>query len=254
MRYPLRLVGGVCAGMIVAGARGGVVPVDLSAYFNSPLKVGYPTGEQTLGGVPFLLGTEESWMWHAHQAGGENPRVLEISLDHGPAVGAYTLMNTYWGQPGPASYVSVTFLGSAGAEATFELVGNVHIRDFLQNFWTNSITSPDTVQVFAANTPEGSVRLDRQYFELPPEFAGQDLAGVVVSDTGANLFQRAFLVGLTLVTPSCSADRDGDGEATVSDLLAYLGAFRGGDADVTGDGQTDVSDLLAYLGAFRAGC
>jgi len=52
----------------------------------------------------------------------------------------------------------------------------------------------------------------------------------------------------------CPADRNGDHAATVDDLLAYLGAFRGADADMDGDGDTDVNDLLAYLGAFRAGC
>ncbi len=58
------------------------------------------------------------------------------------------------------------------------------------------------------------------------------------------------------LTEPCAADFDGDGEASVNDLLGYLGAFRAGDAaaDTDGDGSIDVNDLLAFLGAFRAGC
>ncbi len=54
----------------------------------------------------------------------------------------------------------------------------------------------------------------------------------------------------------CQADFDGDGALGVTDLLAFLGAFRGGaaSADVDGAGGVDVADLLAYLGLFRSGC
>ena len=56
------------------------------------------------------------------------------------------------------------------------------------------------------------------------------------------------------VAPVCLADLNKNGSTDVNDLLAYLGAFRAGDADITGDGATDVNDLLGYLGAFRQGC
>jgi len=55
---------------------------------------------------------------------------------------------------------------------------------------------------------------------------------------------------------ACPADFDGDAQATVNDLLAFLGAFRNAapEADVDASGDITVNDLLAYLGAFRAGC
>jgi len=58
------------------------------------------------------------------------------------------------------------------------------------------------------------------------------------------------------VPGGCAADFDGSGTADVNDLLAFLGAFRAGDAsaDADGGGTVDVNDLLAFLGAFRAGC
>jgi hypothetical protein len=54
--------------------------------------------------------------------------------------------------------------------------------------------------------------------------------------------------------PLCAADMNGDANADVNDLLAFLGAFRDADADFNGDAETNVNDLLAFLGAFRQGC
>lgn len=56
------------------------------------------------------------------------------------------------------------------------------------------------------------------------------------------------------ITETCAADRDGDGRASVADLVMYLGDFGRGDADMDADRDTDVNDLLAYLAAFGAGC
>ncbi len=53
---------------------------------------------------------------------------------------------------------------------------------------------------------------------------------------------------------ACAADWDGSGAADVNDLLAFLGAFRNGEADFDGSGGVDVNDLLGFLGAFRQGC
>ncbi len=52
----------------------------------------------------------------------------------------------------------------------------------------------------------------------------------------------------------CKADWDRTGSVTVNDLLAFLGAFRNGDADYDESGSTTINDLLAFLGAFRTGC
>jgi len=82
-----------------------------------------------------------------------------------------------------------------------------------------------------------------------------DLTGLYIRGEYTHGADSAALDNVVLTVP-CFADRDGDGEATVQDLLDFLGAFRqgGASADATGDGSVTVDDLLAYLGAFRAGC
>lgn len=57
-----------------------------------------------------------------------------------------------------------------------------------------------------------------------------------------------------LAEDDCPVDRNGDGLATVADLIAFLGDFAAGNADMDGDGQTTVADLIAFLQAFGAGC
>jgi hypothetical protein len=51
----------------------------------------------------------------------------------------------------------------------------------------------------------------------------------------------------------CPADLDGDGDVSVTDLLAMLsswGSCAGCDADLTGDSTVDVNDLLALLSSY----
>ncbi len=56
--------------------------------------------------------------------------------------------------------------------------------------------------------------------------------------------------------PTCPADLDRDGEATLFDYLAFLTAFESGDliADFTGDGTLTLADFLAFQNAFDMGC
>lgn len=101
------------------------------------------------------------------------------------------------------------------------------------------------IQIFSAvNTPQ-TVILD---FENTGAF------GFVADPVAEVQSASGVLPGTTPIEDPCPADRDGDGAATVQDLLAYLGSFRAGDADMDGDGETTVTDLLAFLGAFRQGC
>ena len=70
------------------------------------------------------------------------------------------------------------------------------------------------------------------------------------------LFEELDALAVPPDEAGCAADMDGDGQATVNDLLAFLGAFRnqGEGSDFDGNGSVDVNDLLGFLGAFRAGC
>lgn len=66
---------------------------------------------------------------------------------------------------------------------------------------------------------------------------------------------EAFLAVLD-PSPPCAVDLDGDGEATVFDLLIFQNLFDSGDlrADFDGDGVLTLFDYLAFQTAFDAGC
>lgn len=110
---------------------------------------------------------------------------------------AFTLINAVWGQPGPNSYVSLTFNGSNRASFTEPLVGGVNVRDFNQDGYQNSINGTSTVQAWSNGLGQ---RLDRRESILPSEFATQVLASVTVTDSGNEDFSRVLLAALTVST------------------------------------------------------
>ena len=66
-----------------------------------------------------------------------------------------------------------------------------------------------------------------------------------------------LIYGTSIVTlVPCAADRDGDGELTLFDFLAFQNQFDLGDprADLDGDGVLTIFDLLAFQNRFDAGC
>jgi hypothetical protein len=56
--------------------------------------------------------------------------------------------------------------------------------------------------------------------------------------------------------PFCTADINGDGSMTVSDFMAYFGAYQAGNpmADFNDDDRINIQDFLGYLDAFARGC
>lgn len=161
-----------------------------------------PVGNQTFGGVPFDMGggpsLSDPWAYYAHIDAGGNVGSVSETFDIGVfgVTDVYTLMSTFWGAPGPNSYVAVTFNGSEGASITFNLVGNVDLRDYNFNpTYTTIINGTTTTEVF--NNGQGQ-HVDRQQFTLPAEFATQTLTNMVLTDTGQPNFQRVFMTGLTV--------------------------------------------------------
>lgn len=206
----------VCIAAILAAASASTVladfqVIDIDAHRNggrdnSLLANGgsLPVGNQTFGGVPFDMGggpnISDTWAYYAHLDAGSGPGTAIEAFDINVfgVTNVYTLMSTFWGQAGPNSYVSVTFNGSAGATATFNLVGNVDIRDYNFNpMWTTTINGTTTTEVF--NNGAGQ-HVDRQQFALPAAFASQTLTQMIITDTGRPDFQRMFMTGLTVET------------------------------------------------------
>lgn len=163
-----------------------------------------PVGEQVFAGVPFDMGggpsLSDPWAYYAHVDAGGNVGEVSETFDIGifGVTDVYTLMSTFWGAVGPNSYASVTFNGSDGAVAIFNLVGNVDIRDYNFNpSYTTIINGTTTIEVF--NNGQGQ-HVDRQQFTLPAAFATQTLTNMVLTDVGQPNFQRIFMTGLTVET------------------------------------------------------
>jgi uncharacterized protein (TIGR03382 family) len=161
-----------------------------------------PIGNQTFAGVPFDMGggpsLSDPWAYYAHVDAGGNVGAVSETFDINVfgVTDVYTLMSTFWGAAGPNSFVSVTFNGSDGAVATFNLVGNVDLRDYNFNpTYTTVINGTTTIEVF--NNGQGQ-HVDRQQFTLPAAFASQTLTTMVLTDTGQPNFQRVFMTGLTV--------------------------------------------------------
>ncbi|MFI4915639.1 MAG: GC-type dockerin domain-anchored protein [Phycisphaerales bacterium JB060] len=102
--------------------------------------------------------------------------------------------------------------------------------------------------------------------------AGHDVFEVVAATTLAGAFDEidiqpvpaleaigpphAVSTGHAVRIVLCAADRDGDGELTAFDLLAYMNQHAAGDpaADLDADGALTLFDFLAFQNRFQAGC
>jgi hypothetical protein len=216
----------------------------------------YPSGSPVLlGGVPFdIPSTGNNYIETSSLGGGVVSKEFPIGL--GNVAGVHTLINTYWGESGVGTLASLTFEFDDGSTFVKPLDGNVDIRDYYQNFFTNSINGTTTVNVFSTDV-DGSAganpyRLDKQFVDLSA-FADRLLVSMTLTDAGANSVQRTFLAGITvqISTPLCvPADLNCDGVVDAADLGLLLGAWGGASGDLNGDGTTDSIDLAILLGAW----
>jgi hypothetical protein len=174
-------------------------PVDISAWANAWgawNEETFPSGARIIGSVPFLIPDGKKRFWSAgFTDGGGRPVTLTIPLKQPGASKVYFLMNTLWGQPGPRSYITLTFSGNRGAHFEKQLVGGVDVRDFAPAEFTTTINGTTTREVF--NNGRGQV-LDAIEVALPEEFRSQTLEAIAVTDTGRADFQRAALWGVTV--------------------------------------------------------
>ncbi len=214
----------VLASIVIAitgtAARGDLVPVNFSGQANThlqdfpePVPFSYTggidlpnadTGSLTLGGIPFVIPTNGLNGWNSYNAPGPNPIVLDIPVNIFNATTVYTLINTYWGEPGPDSYAKIEFFGTGGAYYEKDLIGGVDIRNYnveapATAAWTQTINGTTTTEVLSYNSFGLGQRLDMQTFVLPASFEGQTLDEIQLTDTGgATLFQRLLLSGVTV--------------------------------------------------------
>jgi hypothetical protein len=189
-------------------------PVDISAEVNSNWcpDVGncstFPFGTQKYDGVTFNIpgSATTSNVWEAYTAagGGSGQVSVTIPVNIANVRTVYTLMNTNWGSA-QTGLLAVTFTGTNGATWTYTPLGNVDIRDYNQDGFTNSIACRLPGGVHQAGTVNAwtngqGQRLDMQIFELPASFKGQTLSSVTITDNGASGVQRSFLAAVTVST------------------------------------------------------
>ncbi|MGH7130446.1 MAG: GC-type dockerin domain-anchored protein [Phycisphaerales bacterium] len=111
---------------------------------------------------------------------------------------------------------------------------------------------PSTFPVTPLPTPNGSQYFNGQYFTAPNQLLEAPFKLVGIARCG--LADVASLGGAAIF----------DGQLTADDIIAFLGAFFGGNlaiADVASlgggsgaDGQLTADDVVAFLGAFFGGC
>ncbi len=138
---------------------GNVTPAYTNVGFNynsslDDIRPGFawPIGDVILDGIPFSI-PEGSNIWNSHDpwVTGPNPRTLDIPVNKYGIDQVYTLINTIGGQPGPTVYAWIEFWGDNGAYYRKDLVGNVDIRDYNLDGWTNSINGTTTINVLLGN-------------------------------------------------------------------------------------------------------
>jgi len=165
---------------------------------------GFPLSSQTyLGGVPFKQSDLQGQVWNgAYLAdgstqSGSSAQTLTINTNVADARGFYSVINTWWGQPGPSSYASLTFNFSDSSSMTKNLVGNVDIRDFNYQTvtYTNQINNTSTRNVYL--NAGSSYALDRQWFDFGVH-SGKTLTSVVFTDSGSWGVQRYLVSGATV--------------------------------------------------------
>lgn len=112
-------------------------------------------------------------------------------------------------------------------------------------------TFPTTIA--AATAPDGT-----HSWTVPDIYTQQGRIRIVARDgvgnTGWDESPADFAINGT--PPPCAADFDGNGEADVSDIFAYLSAWfaQEASADVDGIPGVDVPDIFFFLSVWFAGC
>jgi serine protease inhibitor len=174
--------------------------IDFSSKFNSNPS-SFPgasdlttmtAGNVTYNSVPFFISnwTNTFNSWNAYYEPGNNPRKLIIDVNNQTITELNLLANSFWGSAGPTSYASVELWNNTQMVYQKNLIGNIDIRDYIQNTYTNSINNTSTTNAWN----NGTKRIDNQKIILPNPLL---INKIVVSDTGGDIFQRIFVLAIT---------------------------------------------------------
>jgi hypothetical protein len=210
----------------VLPGRAATTAVPISAETNANLRTynggtSYPVAPTSLsvGGIGFdlaPLGTAADSVGIVQLMTTEETVTIPTNVANPTTV--YTLMNSAWGSNG-ATIGTVTFVGSGGAIATFDLVEGTNIRDHFNGRFNNIATS-------VVSATFGNDRLDRQTFTLPSSFANQTLTQIILTGKGTDKAAGTGQPFLAAVTVSTSGTSTGTNPvpAPAAALLCALGS------------------------------
>jgi len=176
------------------------IPFYYNGFHNGAGDTSTPAGDVTLGGVPFSIPeSPDNNTWYSYNNGnGTNPLTIPVKIYGVQEVD--TLIVTQWGVSGSQT-VKLEFFGDGGAYQAKVLVGDTDIRDWLNSDYTHYINGTTTTNVYTGPSPDFQNRdhyIDKQRIDLGPDFAHQTLTQIILTDTGADYSQRAFLYGVTV--------------------------------------------------------
>ena len=188
-----------------SSAHGGLfTTIDISSVTNANLQLtnsAFPAGLVTLGGVPFAIGSSGNNFYYSNPSGLSGTTTVSIPINLSDVIGVHMLINTVWGENVAGTFASLTFNFSDSTSFVKTLDGNVDVRDFYDNVFTNSINGTTTQNVFLTDNDgrpffTGLHRLDKQFIDLSA-FSSKTLVSMTLIDNGAPGFQRTFLSGVT---------------------------------------------------------
>jgi hypothetical protein len=197
-------------------ADAGEIPIDVSSVVNEPWTFSgpdgagiingstFPSGSQNFGGVPFMIPAGPNNYWNGAAAADFGAGTVHVTVPIGLAgvTSVFTLINTFWGEPGPDAYLSITFKWRNGATRAEQLVGDVNVRDYNNDGNTNSINNTTTVQVWDNGLGQ---RLDRQEYLIPLDLVNEVLESVTLTDTGNQGEGNSRGVFSALTVSTCQA-------------------------------------------------
>jgi hypothetical protein len=228
----------------------GFASIDFSDSFNRSINSRgsgqgvFPTGDVTLGGVPFDIPTSGNNQWSSgdgfggNRAGKDGQWVLNVDTDLFGVDNVYTLISSDWGTT-EHGHMFVEFFGSDGAHYEKELVGDRDIRDWnLYPGYTTEINETTTLNVFTSpNGKDGNPDvLDMQVFDLPDDFLDETLTAIRVTDNRVSFMHSGIVAGIT---------------AAIDDDTLVLG-HGSGLSDVTVRANADDDAVISWMARGRA--
>ena len=180
-------------------------PIDISSVANTTIVSAFngtpnlPSGDVTLGGVPFHLPSGRN-CWSSLNAQGTVS--INIPVDIYGVWRVDTLMNAVWGQQGTEAR-TLEFFGDKGAHYKKVLVDGIDIRDWNEYTNVNTINNTSTTRVWEgqgvrAEPFDKPTRMDKQRIVLPAEFRSQKLTKITLTDSGSANVSRTLFSGITM--------------------------------------------------------